>query len=84
MTDDVFTLHKAALAGLGVVRLPMIVGGRDLFDGKLVSVLPDWRPRGGVFHAVFPSRRGLLPSVRTLLDFWGDSLEDVDFHQPKA
>lgn len=84
VTDDVFTLHKAALAGLGVVRLPMIVGGRDLFDGKLVSVLPDWRPRGGIFHAVFPSRRGLLPSVRALLDFLGDSLEEVDFHQPRA
>lgn len=80
VTDDVFTLHEAALAGLGVVRLPMIVGGRDLLNGRLASVLPDWRPRGGIFHAVFPSRRGLLPSVRALLDFLGDSLEDVDFN----
>jgi DNA-binding transcriptional LysR family regulator len=32
-------------------------------------VLPQWRPRAGIVHAVFSSRRGLLPSVRALLDF---------------
>ena len=37
--------------------------------GRLVHVLPQWQPRSGIVHAVFPSRRGLLPSVRTLLDF---------------
>ena len=26
-------------------------------------------PRSGIVHAVFPSRRGLLPSVRGLIDF---------------
>jgi DNA-binding transcriptional LysR family regulator len=34
-----------------------------------VPVLPQWRPASGVVHAVFPSRRGLLPSVRTFMDF---------------
>ena len=32
-------------------------------------VLPQWQPRSGIVHAVIPSRRGLLPSVRALLDF---------------
>jgi DNA-binding transcriptional LysR family regulator len=48
VTDDVFTLREAALAGLGVVRMPLIVAGNDLLEGRLVSVLPEWRPRGGV------------------------------------
>jgi DNA-binding transcriptional LysR family regulator len=26
-------------------------------------------PKGGVIHAVFPSRRGLLPKVRLLIDY---------------
>jgi DNA-binding transcriptional LysR family regulator len=42
---------------------------KDIGVGRLVSVLPEWRPRSGIVHAVFPSRRGLLPSVRALLDF---------------
>ena len=35
----------------------------------LIDVLPGWAPKGGVIHAVFPSRRGLLPRVRLLIDF---------------
>jgi len=82
VTDDVFTLRQAALEGLGVVRMPLIVGGRDLIEGRLIDVLPGWKPRGGVLHAVFPSRRGLMPAVRALLDFLGESMEDVDWaHQ---
>ncbi|PAV25105.1 LysR family transcriptional regulator [Tamilnaduibacter salinus] len=83
VTDDVFTLREAALSGLGVVRMPLIVGGNDLLAERLVSVLPEWRPRGGVFHAVFPSRRGLLPAIRTFLDFLSESLDDVDFPLPE-
>lgn len=83
VTDDVFTLLQAAIGGLGVVRMPLIVGGRDLLEGRLVSVLPDWRPRGGIFHAVFPTRRGLLPAIRTFLDFIAESLDEVDFRLPE-
>jgi len=79
VTDDVFTLRQAALAGLGVVRMPLIVGGRDLVEGRLLNVLPGWQPRGGILHAVFPSRRGLLPAVRALLDYLAESMEEVDF-----
>lgn len=82
VTDDVFTLRQAALGGLGVVKMPLIIGGRDLIEGRLVSVLPDWRPRGGIFHAVFPSRRGLLPAVRAFLDFVAEAMDEVDFRLP--
>ena len=34
-----------------------------------IPPLPEWAPQPGLIHAVFPSRRGLLPSVRALLDF---------------
>lgn len=79
VTDDVATLRRAAIDGHGVVQLPLIVGGNDIAAGTLVDVLPDWVPRDGIFHAIFPSRRGLLPSVRALIDYLADNLEDVDF-----
>ncbi len=69
VTDDMAALRDAALAGVGVVQLPTMMVWRQVEAGDLVHVLPDWRPRAGIVHAVFPSRRGLLPSVRTLLDF---------------
>jgi DNA-binding transcriptional LysR family regulator len=69
ITDDMAVLREATLAGVGVVQLPTIMIWEDIRAGRLVHVLPHWQPRSGIVHAVFPSRRGLLPSVRALLDF---------------
>ena len=69
VTDDMSVLRAAAMAGAGAVQLPTIFIWDDIRAGRLVHVLPDWRPRAGIVHAVFPSRRGLLPSVRALVDF---------------
>lgn len=59
----------AALRGVGVCQFPAFVVRDDPKAGRLIDVLPDWAPRAGIIHAAFPSRRGLLPSVRALLDF---------------
>jgi len=72
VTDDMAALRDAALAGVGIVKLPTMLVAQDVAAGRLVHALPDWRPRPGLIHAVFPSRRGLLPSVRALLDFLVD------------
>jgi DNA-binding transcriptional LysR family regulator len=69
ITDDMAVLREATLAGAGVVQLPSVMIWEDIRAGRLVHVLPQWQLRGGIVHAVFPSRRGLLPSVRALLDF---------------
>lgn len=69
ITEDMVTLRLAAMRGAGVCQFPTMVVGKDLAEGTLVDVLPDWAPMAGIIHAVFPSRRGLLPSVRALLDF---------------
>jgi DNA-binding transcriptional LysR family regulator len=69
VTDDMAALRAAAIEGVGVVQLPTLMIFDDVQAGSLVNVLPDWAPRPGIVHAVFPSRRGLLPSVRALLDF---------------
>jgi DNA-binding transcriptional LysR family regulator len=69
VTDDMAALREAALAGVGVAQLPTMMIWDDIRAGRLVHVLPQWRPRSGIVHAVFPSRRGLLPSIRALLDF---------------
>ncbi|WP_434984573.1 LysR family transcriptional regulator [Vreelandella zhaodongensis] len=69
VTTDMTALYRAALAGVGIVQLPSLMLGDSLTSKALVAVLPEWEPRREVIHAVYPSRRGLLPSVRALLDF---------------
>lgn len=74
LTDDLTALCQAAIAGVGIVQLPCMVVENELKTGKLVEVLPGWHPKVGIVHAVFPSRRGLLPSVRYLLDYVADNI----------
>lgn len=69
ITDDLVQMRLAALRGIGAVQLPLIAVDEDLVAGRLVEVVPGWQPRAGIAHAVFPTRRGLLPAVRGLLDF---------------
>lgn len=49
----------------------------QLRAGDLVHVLPEWTPRREIIHAVFPSRRGLLPSVRGLIDFLAARFDEI-------
>ncbi|MDZ4298882.1 MAG: LysR family transcriptional regulator [Moraxellaceae bacterium] len=74
VTEEMTALRQAALAGVGVVQLPLMVVDKDLAEGRLVNICPDWVPRSGIVHAVFPSRRGVLPSVRALIDFLAENI----------
>lgn len=75
ITDDMTALRQAAMEGVGVVQLPCMVVEDALASGKLVDVVPGWAPQVGLIHAVFPSRRGLLPGVRLLLDFLAANIQ---------
>ncbi|MGH8462739.1 MAG: LysR substrate-binding domain-containing protein, partial [Pseudomonas sp.] len=68
VTDDLFALRHFVVAGVGIAHLPRVAVREELAAGKLVELLPGWHPRCGIVHAIFPSRRGLLPSVRSLID----------------
>lgn len=74
IADDLLTLKFALLAGTGVGILPDYMCQDELRTGQLVQLLPGWAPRPGIFHAVFPSRRGLVPAVRKFLDFLDEHL----------
>jgi DNA-binding transcriptional LysR family regulator len=69
IVTDVAATRLAVLHGVGVAALPTAAIETDLQDGALVDILPGWAPPAGLVYAVFPSRRGLLPSVRALLNF---------------
>ena len=78
MTRDMFAVRRAAVAGVGVAQLPTMMMRQELADGALMRVLPDWAPRPEIIHAVFPARRGLLPSVRALIDDLVRAFEALD------
>lgn len=78
VTDDLPALRNAVLAGVGIAHVPRVAVREDLAAGRLVELLPGWSPKCGIVHAIFPSRRGLLPSVRTLIDFLAEEFSNSD------
>jgi DNA-binding transcriptional LysR family regulator len=78
VTGDMAALQRAALAGIGVVQLPTMLIREQLAQRTLVNVLPGWAPKADIVHAVFPTRRGLLPSVRALVDYLAERYQALD------
>jgi DNA-binding LacI/PurR family transcriptional regulator len=75
---DMLALREAAMAGVGVVQLPLLMVRDQLASGELEVVLDEWQPRREVIHAVFASRRGLLPSVRALVDYLSEEYQRME------
>jgi DNA-binding transcriptional LysR family regulator len=83
-TGDFDILVGAARAGVGIALLPEANCEKELETGSLVRVLPGWGVAGGVLHLVFPSRRGMLPSVRAVIDFLADALRSHVESEPTS
>ena len=67
-------LLQVAEAGQGITLLPIMACADALQRGTLVPVLPEWNHPMGICHLVYPSRRGMLPAVRSLVDHLVDKL----------
>lgn len=69
VTDDVYLLSQIAISGGGVAQLPFNLCADAINDRRLIVLLPDHRVPVHQLHAVFPSRRGLVPAVRAFIEF---------------
>ena len=71
MTDNSATLIGMALVGLGIARVPSVVGGPLVAQGKLCEVLPHWSDHESTpIGAVMLAQRHRLPKVRACVDHW--------------
>ena len=62
------TLRRAALAGVGVFLAAGFLAHDDLESGRLVRLLPEYRPVELSMNAVYPHRHHLSAKVRTFID----------------
>lgn len=67
VTNNLFVARQAALAGLGIARLPDPLCRSDIQTGALKCVLTDWRPQTVSVYALYPSRRSLTLAGRTFV-----------------
>jgi DNA-binding transcriptional LysR family regulator len=68
IANDYDLLREAALAGLGIVSLPVFRCADHIRLGQLQRVLGDWHTEDIPIHAVYPSTRQLVPKVRAFVD----------------
>ncbi len=62
-------LRDAAVAGLGIVRLPAFLVADCLRRGALTEILPDWACEEGGVHVVYPRHRQASPAIRAFVDY---------------
>lgn len=62
-------LLPTVLAGLGVAELPEFIVGEFLADGRLVTILTDWKFASGAAYFVTPSAGPRPAKVQVLADF---------------
>jgi DNA-binding transcriptional LysR family regulator len=62
------TLHRAALAGVGVFLGAGFLVQEDLESGRLVRLLPEYRTVEFSMNAIYPHRHHLSAKVRTFID----------------
>ncbi len=75
--DDMKTLKRAAVAGVGIVALPGYVCREEVRAGTLRRVLPTWKTEDSTLTALMPSRQGVLPSVRAFIKHLAAELPKV-------
>lgn len=62
-------LHAAMVAGAGIGLAPTFVVGRDLAEGRLVALMPEYPPVESELSAIYPPARHPSAKVRSLIDF---------------
>ena len=69
VTSDLRMRLQAAIRCIGIALLPEQVVAAPLKEGLVDRVLPQWSGAKNILHLVYPTPRGMLPSVRSLIDY---------------
>lgn len=67
----------AAVAGIGIASMSLGACLKELGDGTLVRVLPDWDMGAIELHAVFAAGRAAKPAARAFADFYAGNLQHM-------
>lgn len=62
-------IRDAAVAGLGIVRLPDFIVAEAVGGGQLVTVLEEFLPAAATVYAVYPQHRQRSVTIRVFVEF---------------
>lgn len=73
-TNSIFALRAAVLSSIGIAILPEYGIHRDLSDGSVQEILPDWPVVPRPIHLLYPHRRYIPLRLRAFIDFLTETL----------
>lgn len=82
VSNNMITLKEAACSNIGLVALPGYICREELRTGALEQVLPGWIAQDAQIAALVPYRVGILPAVRSLLDYLALEVPKVTAFEP--
>ena len=83
LSNNMIALKEAACANLGVAALPGYMCREEIEAGRLYQILPGWIAADARMSALIPYRNGLLPAVRSLVDFLAVEVPKVTAFTPR-
>ena len=69
-------VHRAVLKDRGIALVSHLLVADDVRCGRLQRLLPDYPTRRYPLYLVYPSRRGLPPRTRVVIDFFTEILAE--------
>ncbi len=75
--NDYAGIRRAVVENMGIAEIPSIICGRDIENGALVEVLPEWRFAPTKLSAVYPSSRNISRLVQLFRDFCVEHIEKL-------
>jgi DNA-binding transcriptional LysR family regulator len=69
ISDDLSMQLDSAVNGLGIAMLPEPIVIESVRTGALETILPSWAGPSHLIHLVYPKPKGMLPSVRSVIDY---------------
>lgn len=75
--NDYGGVCRAAIAGLGIARLPLLEARDALDEGRLIQLLPDYDTTAErAIWLVYPGGKHVLPRLRAFVDLVADTLRE--------
>jgi len=69
ISNDLRLHLVSAINGIGIALLPEQIAAESIRTGQLIHIFKQWAATQHITHLLYPFPRGMLPSVRSLIDY---------------
>ena len=73
--NNSLAMKEAALAGVGICRMPTFIAGGEINAGDLIQLLPTYNLLELSIYLVFTERKNMAPKIRAFIDFMADRMQ---------